>query len=326
MNPADILNDPSLTSAQGAYNTAQTAANTSGQQDITLPQMLQQALTTSETNNNPVITQQGKDLANYQAVTGNAGTDQSNETAPSMITSGPGGTTAAQPLPGDVQRMMVSNKQQMAAAPLNADNLILAMQNLGVLNTIHAIAASHASDTQKLTDQASLAQKNYEDILNKLSTKANLALGYNQLGMSFAQLQEQQREFNKSATQQALNLPTQIQTEAKTNTNFDAFASKWLNNPAYTAGGGNAQTLYDLWQQQHPSSQPSDEALVKYGLKTGKPLQTTIAGFHNLMGNLINPNGGGGGKNNPLLSLFQGLLGPVGGTLNIINKDTGWSL
>jgi hypothetical protein len=310
MNPSNIIPTTSADASTAAsnYQTAQGAANTSGQQDITLPQMLQSALTTSETGNNPTITQYGKDLSNYQAVTANSGADSSNETAPSMITSGPGGQTSPVPLPGDVQRMMVSNAQKNAASPLNADVMSLAMQNTGVLNTIKAIAASHAADTQKLADTANTAYNTWQTTLNSLNAKAQLA-------MSASNLAEQTREYNNSPVQLGMQTSKIASADARTYSSFQDLFAKYKNDPTLSAVGVSPQTLYAEWKAAHPNSSVDPALLQQIGISSGNPLQGAAAALGMNTGNLttkIAPTGQGMGIGG-LLGLIAGIPGgPVG--------------
>ena len=313
MNPVSMIptTGQDVTSAGAAYNTAQSAANTSGEQDLTLPQMLTNSLTaTTYNSNNPNITNQATDTANYQQALNNAGMDPAFRSAPSSITTGPGGQSGNVPLGPNAQATMMDNSVKNAAIPLNADNLILAMQNNGLLNVIKNIASTHAADTQKLVDSANLAYNNWQTQVQQLDQKAQLA-------ETAAQLAEQTREFNQNPAQIGIKLFPQVQAAAKSYSSFQDLVKAFGSNPALTAINVTPQILYSLWHSAHPNSAVDSQYLQSIGVNSGNILQGASAALNMNTENLtakINPTTQGVGIGG-LLGLLAGIPGGVPGMM-----------
>lgn len=270
-SPTAISGNPQLAQAGQQALTAQQNANTSSLEDLSLPQALLNSLPQETyTNTSPNVQNQAAALTNYQNVLGAAGaaspyiTFNGQQVAVSPSTYA-GGMTA---------------KEQEAATPLNADNMILALQNQGLTTTISNIAAAHAAQTQQLTDQAQQAQQGYQQVLDKLSLSAQTAL-------SAATLAENEREFQASAPQQALASNQMMQDMAKNTSDFGSFYSQIMSNAAYVSGQGSqltaAQNAINTWTQLHPGGNiPSAmlSQLNELGVKVpGQGIAESVSGI-----------------------------------------------
>lgn len=329
--PASYLNDPALNTAQNTYTTAQTSANQSQSADLSLPTMLQQALSQKLSTNNPAVAQQATDTANYQTTMAN----NANDTTPAMT----GGVTLSPEAQLDIQ----NKRLYEASVPLNQDNMILSLEDLGMTSVINAAAAAHAASTQQLIQQAGLAHQNYQDLLTKLSTQANLAqqanqlaeqhqefmgnlgIQYGQLGLGQQQLAEQKAEFGKqlALNPQALEEKTlqQVSQDAP-KMDFDSFMAKYESNPNFKGG---IQGLYDAWQKANPGKTITNQQLLKYGVRTGVPAQQTLTtlgqlfGANGVRGPIVHQNTGKGLV--PELGSLVSEFGKAGNTLAQIPKQ-----
>jgi hypothetical protein len=288
-NTNPIANNSQLTTAGQQAITAQGNANNSGTLDLTLPQLLQTALTGPQNPGSPgnsvyASNLDQTDMPAYLGILGNAATNPANQSAPSMVTSGPGSQSTV-PLGPDAQMTLIQNSLKNAAAPVNSDTFAAGLENQGVLNVISKLAAAHATQTQQLTNQAQLAQQNYQQILSRLSLSAQTAL-------SAAGLAEQEKEFSNSPTQLALSLAPVAQKAAQSTSDFGSLYSQWMGNPAYITSQGTrqnaAQTLYDEWSKAHPGSTP-DSGTMKELLDMGINTKNIYAQPEHILSQLTAP-------------------------------------
>lgn len=158
------------TQAQGAQQTANAAATA----DMTLPDMLREALTKKFSTNNPIVAQREGALQNYLNTTTQAPLD----VAPQSV--GGNAPVVFNPLQ---QANLIQQKRSAALAPLASLNDLFGLQTGGLENTIGVASRAHQAETQGLQQNAQLARQNYEDILTELSKKAEEANQQNQLAL-----------------------------------------------------------------------------------------------------------------------------------------------
>jgi hypothetical protein len=259
-SPADI--QAQSAPALAAYNTAQNTANTSQEADQTLPAMLMASFVGHvANNNNPLFADQNNEANNAVSTLQNAGTDTNNQ----QVTL-PNGVTV--PLGGGAQLNAQQDQEKTAASPLNATNLMLAFENQGILNKTSMLAALHAQDTQKLLDQASLAQKNYEDVLNSLSLSANAAVNYDNAHTAAANAETSRMQlvnspdYMKQQTTQALN------DAAKSGESLDQLLKTYGSNPNISK-----QDIVNAWSAAHPGEETplSSAQRQQYGVSGNQP-------------------------------------------------------
>jgi hypothetical protein len=298
MSAADIIpvTSQDASTAQSNYQTAQGAANTSSEADLTLPQLLQQSLSTQAfPTNDPMVKQQGTDLANYQQVLQNGATDPSNRTV--TLPNG-----ASVPLGGDAQLTAMSDQEKNAAAPVNMDNLLLALRGEGFSTVLKNIAASHAQESQKLVDNANTAYQTWQTTLNALSQKAQLAQSADQFSQQMdlenKKFQEGVTEFQKGPGQLGIKASGQLPADAQKYSSFNDLLNSYMTNPTYTAAQGSdanaAQSVLAAFMKAHPNYKltPTEIAnFTNYGGKTTEAGAKVGAQFGLLTDNLNPFNG-----------------------------------
>lgn len=319
-DPSQLFNSPDLTTAQNAYSTAETAATTSQAADQTLPYMLQQALTAKFTNANPLIQTREADLTNYMDALSNAKNDVGPDQQGGIV------------LDPNQQQDLINKRINASAAPLSTDNLILGLTTGGMTNIINATAAAHAADTQKLLGQATLAQQNYKDVLDELSSKAQMAI-------SAAQLAEQQRQYNlEYQAKYGVNPDTGAQSpllqllsgnqnnqSGTTSTNstggqdqlakdrgtYKAAMALYAGNPTMT------QQISDMWKAKYGNTPLNQQSLGNQDeadVQLGSTLTSDISQIKKLIAK--NPNLIGSGE-----SILGNYLGNVPFAQKIVSPD-----
>lgn len=276
-----------------AYTSAANNYNTSAVADNTLPAaLLSSFVKTGEPNDSPFVS--GVQGANDTA----ASIQQNASTNPSyQSVTLPNGVSV--PLGGAAQLAGRTGEAQAAGVSASDSNTELSLLNQGILNETSQLASEHAAQTQNLLD---LANKAY----NVYQTQSSNAMGLAQIAATEDQLKLQ---YATSPLMLAQSYLPKVQAAAKTSSNFESFAQQFLQDPNYTASGGNVETLFSTYLQAHPGYQPSSQEILKYNLNTGQVGAKTGAELGQFSSNL-NP-----GKNNaPGISQF------------LLNKETGWSL
>ena len=165
--PADLVNyfnDPRLATANANYQTATSAANESATGDVSLPAMLKQVLNDKFSTNNPMVQARQGALTDYL---------QSIPASQAAVLPENQGGTILSPIH---QADLIAKMQSPKLAALSTINSLLGLQTGGIGDVIQQASAAHQANTQALTQKAGQARTNYEDILNELSKKADIAL------------------------------------------------------------------------------------------------------------------------------------------------------
>lgn len=306
---ASAYDTPALQTAGQNVISSQTAAQQSQAADLTLPQMLQQALAPSIANANDPNTQQTKtDLASELTDLGN----------PQGIAD-----SAASLVPGAVlspsqQRGIISSRLGNEGAALSIDNLISGMRQGGLANVIKAAANSHAQNTQQLLNAAQLAQTAYQQLFQQAQGHAEVAMNAANLAAQLKGLGIQQGQLDLATKTNPLlqaQASKQQMTKDAPKMSFDQFMSQYESDPAL-AGMTNDEK-YNQYINSGGKGQLSNTDLVKYGIHTGNLGQQWGA----YLQSALNPAtiGGGVGALGTGAAILGAKLGVFKGISGLIN-------
>lgn len=271
-NPVDYYNDPSLTAAGQQVQNTQQAAATAQEGQATLPAMLQTALSQKLTDNNPIIANRTADLTKYLSVLGNPEgiVDPANNNG--VIFS------------PDQQRQLIADREAAAAAPLNADNLVIGLQNLGMSNVISSTAAAFAKQVQGLIDTAQIASNNYDRLYQTINSKAQIALSANQLAEEMRHNQASEalarQEFMTSVDYNRPIVMNQIKQDAQKGVTWGSLLANYGDNPYITP-----QDILNIYNQVNYYKRPADvttQQMNQYTLNPGQP--SAQAGIRKTLG------------------------------------------
>ena len=160
----NYFNDPRLQQAQQQYQQTAQAATESQAQGQTLPQMLQDALQKKFGENNPLVQQREGATQNYL---------NSIPASQSAVLPENQGGVVLNPLQ---QANLIQQRQSASLAPLTTANYLLGLHQQGLGNVIQNATAAHQAQTTRLMGGAQTARTSYQDILNELSGRADIAL------------------------------------------------------------------------------------------------------------------------------------------------------
>lgn len=167
MDPTAIYNDPRLTQAKTAYESATRRATSTESSAMSLPDILKDTLTKKFSQDNPLIQGRERALQGYLQATTQAPLD----VAPQLA--GGNAPVIYNPLE---QANLIQGRRAAATAPLASANYLLDIARGGIGDIIDASSRAAQAETVKQRGAAQIARTSYEDILNELSAKAEAAL------------------------------------------------------------------------------------------------------------------------------------------------------
>ncbi|MGH2644931.1 MAG: hypothetical protein ACRDE2_13340, partial [Chitinophagaceae bacterium] len=124
---------------------------------------------------------------------------------------------------------------------------------------------------------ANTAFQSWQTTLNALSQKANLALGYDQLGVSLKQLKQENDQFNASPAQRGIKSAAQMKIDTKKYSSFGDVMGAYMSDPTFIAAlGGPAaasESIYNSFKQNHPGYNFTPQEIAQLGIYGGKTIQ-----------------------------------------------------
>lgn len=184
--------DPSI---EQARNESQNAARQAGEAQaygMTLPDMLNDALTKKFSANNPQVQQREGLLTNYMNAVTQAPLDVTHTSA--------GGNANVIYTPLE-QANLIQQRRSVPLSALSTSNYLLGLSQGGIQNVIDATGRAYGAGTQRMATDAQLKRQSYVDLVDEASRKAKQE-------MEMMKYQEGIRQFNE-------NLALQKQQEAR---------------------------------------------------------------------------------------------------------------
>lgn len=233
--PQSYYDDPKLTQARTAYETAERAATSAQSAETKLPDMLREALTKKFSADNPLVQNRESALQNYLTVNAQAPLDVTHKSA--------GGLSDVIYSPLE-QSALIERKRASATAPLSTANYLLQLAEGGMGNIIDAGTRAAQAQTIQRQGEAKLKRQSYTDILDELSRKADEAWREKEFN-------EKVRQFNVSQSNKGSGTAQDKTSEVWQNlvnnssNEYDIWKAINSNQAAYKAAGVDVQQLWN---------------------------------------------------------------------------------
>lgn len=168
MNPTtpSVYDDPRLTSARSAYESADRQATQTEASAVSLPTMLKDALNKKFSADNPLVQGRERALQNYLTV---------NDQAPLDVTAKSAGGRSDVVYTPLEQSALIGAKRAAATAGLSTANYLLGTAEGGIADIIDSASRAATAEATRSRGKATAARQSYLDVVDELSRRAEEA-------------------------------------------------------------------------------------------------------------------------------------------------------